>query len=73
MELKLWRVLWLGDLCDAPRFSVKTWYKSIRSPTLGPYCKAGGEVNNVVFQGYANKAHDGFLGNSVIGEWKIWS
>ncbi len=37
--------------------------------TLGPYCKVGGEVNNVVFQGYSNKGHDGFLGNSVIGEW----
>lgn len=37
--------------------------------TLGPYCKVGGELNNVVMQGYANKAHDGFLGNAVIGEW----
>ncbi len=37
--------------------------------TIGPYCKAGGEVNNSVFQGYSNKTHDGFLGNSVIGEW----
>ena len=37
--------------------------------TLGPYCKVGGEVNNVVFFGYSSKAHDGFLGNSVIGEW----
>ena len=37
--------------------------------TLGPYCKIGGEVNNVVFFGYSSKAHDGFLGNSVIGEW----
>ena len=37
--------------------------------TLGPWCKVGGELNNVVFQGYSNKAHDGFLGNAVIGEW----
>lgn len=37
--------------------------------TIGPYCKVGGEINNVVFLGYANKAHDGFLGNAVIGEW----
>lgn len=37
--------------------------------TLGPHCKVGGEVNNVIFQGYSNKGHDGFLGNSVIGEW----
>ena len=37
--------------------------------TLGPYCKVGGELNNVIMQGYSNKAHDGFLGNAVIGEW----
>lgn len=37
--------------------------------TLGPWCKVGGEINNVVMQGYSNKAHDGFLGNAVIGEW----
>ncbi len=37
--------------------------------TLGPHCKVGGELNNVVIIGYSNKAHDGFLGNAVIGEW----
>ena len=37
--------------------------------TLGPYCKVGGELNNVIMTGYSNKAHDGFLGNAVIGEW----
>ena len=37
--------------------------------TLGPYCKVGGEVNNVVMMGYSNKAHEGFLGNAVVGEW----
>ncbi len=37
--------------------------------TLGPFCKVGGELNNVVMIGYSNKAHDGFLGNAVIGEW----
>lgn len=37
--------------------------------TLGPHCKVGGEVNNVIFTGYTNKGHDGFIGNSVIGEW----
>lgn len=37
--------------------------------TIGPHCKVGGEVNNSVIFGYSNKAHDGFLGNSVIGEW----
>lgn len=37
--------------------------------TIGPYSKAGGEVSNSVILGYSNKGHDGFLGNSVIGEW----
>ena len=37
--------------------------------TIGPYSKVGGEINNSVIFGYSNKAHDGFLGNSVIGEW----
>ncbi|MFL5752485.1 MAG: GlmU family protein, partial [Bacteroidia bacterium] len=37
--------------------------------TFGPYCKVGGEVNNSVLFGYTNKGHDGFLGNSVLGEW----
>ncbi|RPH33123.1 MAG: glucose-1-phosphate thymidylyltransferase [Bacteroidales bacterium] len=37
--------------------------------TIGPYSKVGGEVNNCVIFGNSNKAHDGFLGNSVLGEW----
>jgi UDP-N-acetylglucosamine diphosphorylase/glucosamine-1-phosphate N-acetyltransferase len=37
--------------------------------TIGPYCKVGGEVSNSVIFGYSSKAHDGFLGNSVVGEW----
>lgn len=37
--------------------------------TLGPYCKVGGEVSNSVLFGYSNKGHDGYLGNSVLGEW----
>lgn len=37
--------------------------------TVGPFCKVGGEVSNTVFFGYSNKGHDGFIGNSVVGEW----
>lgn len=37
--------------------------------TIGPHCKIGGEVANSVVYGYSNKAHDGYLGNSVVGEW----
>lgn len=48
---------------------IKMGAKIYGATTLGPYCKCGGELNNVVFQGYSNKAHDGFLGNAAIGEW----
>ncbi len=42
----------------------------IRANTaIGPHCKVAGEVSGTVFQGYANKAHDGFLGDSWVGEW----
>ncbi|MGI4833940.1 MAG: GlmU family protein [Janthinobacterium lividum] len=37
--------------------------------TIGPYCKVGGEVGNSILMGYSNKGHDGYLGNSVVGEW----
>lgn len=37
--------------------------------TLGPYCKVGGEISNSVLMGYSSKGHDGYLGNSVLGEW----
>ncbi len=37
--------------------------------TIGPYCKVSGEVSNSVLFGYSSKSHDGYLGNSVIGEW----
>ena len=40
-----------------------------RDSTVGPYSKVGGEIINSVIMGYSNKSHDGFLGNSVIGEW----
>ncbi|MBH2004303.1 MAG: glucose-1-phosphate thymidylyltransferase [Sphingobacteriia bacterium] len=37
--------------------------------TLGPYCMGGGEIKNSILMGYSNKAHDGYLGDSVVGEW----
>jgi UDP-N-acetylglucosamine diphosphorylase/glucosamine-1-phosphate N-acetyltransferase len=37
--------------------------------TIGPHCKVGGEINNAVIFGFSNKAHDGYLGNAVVGEW----
>ncbi len=49
--------------------TVKMGAKIYGPTTIGPHCKVGGEINNTVFFGYSNKAHEGFLGNSVIGEW----
>jgi UDP-N-acetylglucosamine diphosphorylase/glucosamine-1-phosphate N-acetyltransferase len=48
---------------------VKMGAKIYGATTIGAHCKVGGELNNVVMFGYSNKAHDGFLGNAVIGEW----
>ena len=48
---------------------VKMGTKIYGATTLGPYCTAGGEIKNVVFFGYSNKGHDGYLGDAVIGEW----
>ncbi|MDD3876969.1 MAG: GlmU family protein [Bacteroidales bacterium] len=54
-------------LCD--HAVLKMGAKIYGGTTIGPYSKVGGEVSNSVVFGYSNKAHDGFLGNSVIGEW----
>lgn len=48
---------------------IKMGAKIYGGTTVGPYSKVGGELNNVVIFGYSNKAHEGFFGNSVIGEW----
>ena len=48
---------------------VKMAAKIYGPTTIGPYCKVGGEISNCLFQAYSNKGHDGFLGNSVVGEW----
>lgn len=54
-------------LCEGAQLKLST--KVYGPTTVGPHSKIGGEVNNSVIQGYSNKGHDGFLGNSVIGEW----
>jgi len=41
----------------------------LRGASLGPQCRIGGEVEATIIQGYSNKAHDGFLGHSYLGEW----
>lgn len=58
-----------GPVALCRHSTVNMGTKIYGSTTIGPFCKVGGELNNVVMQGYSNKAHDGFLGNAVIGEW----
>ncbi|MGM0635665.1 MAG: GlmU family protein [Bacteroidota bacterium] len=54
-------------LCESS--TLKMGAKVYTGTTIGPHSKIGGEVSNSVFFGYSNKGHDGFLGNSVVGEW----
>lgn len=54
-------------LCEGAVLKLST--KIYGATTIGPHSKVGGEVNNSVIFGYSNKGHDGFLGNSVLGEW----
>lgn len=58
-----------GSLAMCEGAQIKLSSKIYGATTLGPECRGGGEINNSVLQGYSNKGHDGFLGNSVIGEW----
>jgi len=48
---------------------LKMGAKIYGATTIGPYSTAGGEIKNSILTGYSNKAHDGYLGDSVIGEW----
>ena len=54
-------------LCDNAKIRVGA--KVYGPTTIGPHCKIGGEVSHSILFGFSNKAHDGFLGHSVIGEW----
>ncbi len=58
-----------GGLALCEDSIIKMGAKIYGASTFGPHCKIGGEVNNCIFQGYSNKGHEGYLGNSVIGEW----
>lgn len=54
-------------LCE--HATIKMGAKIYGGTTVGPYSKVGGEVSNSVVFGYSNKGHDGFIGNTVLGEW----
>jgi len=58
-----------GGLSLGEHAGLKLGTKIYGAVTIGPHSKVGGEVNNSVIFGYSNKGHDGFLGNSVLGEW----
>lgn len=58
-----------GPLYVGKNTVVKMGTKIYGDTTLGPEVKVGGELSNVVFFGFSNKGHDGFLGNAVIGKW----
>lgn len=58
-----------GGLALCEGAVLKLGAKIYGATTIGKHSKVGGEVNNSVIQDYSNKGHDGFLGNSVVGEW----
>lgn len=58
-----------GPFSIGEKSVVKMGSKIYGATSIGPFCVAGGEIKNSVLFGYTNKAHDGYLGDSVIGEW----
>lgn len=58
-----------GPFAMGENSCLKMGTKVYGATSLGPGCIAGGEIKNSVFFGYSNKAHDGYLGDSVLGEW----
>lgn len=58
-----------GPIAVCDNSFVNMGSKIYGATTIGPWSKVGGELNNVVIHSYSNKAHDGFLGNAVIGSW----
>lgn len=58
-----------GPLVIGERTKIRMGSKIYGGTSFGPVCRIGGELDNTVIFGYSNKAHDGYLGNAVIGEW----
>lgn len=58
-----------GPLSIGEGSVVKMGTRIYGATTIGPGCVVGGEIKNSVFFGYSNKAHDGYIGDSIIGEW----
>jgi len=58
-----------GAFAICEHSQVKMGAKIYGATTVGPYSRVGGELNNAVIWGYSSKGHEGYLGNSVLGEW----
>ena len=58
-----------GPMALGENSVVKLGAKIYADCSFGPHCKIGGELSNVIFHSYSSKGHDGFLGNSVVGQW----
>lgn len=58
-----------GPVAICENATVKMGTKIYGATTIGPYCTVGGEIKNSVLQSFSNKAHDGYLGDAVIGSW----
>lgn len=58
-----------GPLVIGHHSSISMGSKLYGNTSIGPYCKVGGEVKNSIFHSYSNKGHEGFIGNSVVGQW----
>lgn len=58
-----------GPLVISHHATISMGAKLYGNTTIGPWCKVGGEVKNSIFHSYSNKGHEGFLGNSVVGQW----
>jgi UDP-N-acetylglucosamine diphosphorylase/glucosamine-1-phosphate N-acetyltransferase len=59
----------IGPLYVGPNSTVLERALIRPNTAIGPWCKVSGEIGGTIFQGYANKAHDGYLGDSWVGEW----
>ena len=58
-----------GSFALCENSQVKMGAKIYGQTTIGPYSRVGGEINNAVIWGYSSKGHEGYLGNSVMGQW----
>jgi len=59
----------IGPVVIGAHTLVKAGAKIHGPVVTGPWCKIGGEIEETLFLGYANKQHEGFLGHAIIGEW----